>query len=311
MTRAASGFSFFVLVSSFLPSNAHAAERTTEEQASAAARAEVLFVEARKAMSAGNFDVACPMFASSNDLDPAVGTEINLADCYDRAEKSASAWAVWLRLATASDAKLGDHRPKRAEFLARAATAEGRLSRVRLEGASKLPADAIVRLDGRLASRSELQIPIPLDPGDHVLRVERDGGAFSEKKVVVPLGPAQTNVPLEVPNLALRTDLAAAPKEKAKSRSAPLPLVITGVAGALTFGVLGTVSGVSALNQRATAATQCAPYPYNCSPFGMEKNRDAQTAGMWSTISWVGAGVVAAATALVVLLWPQLEKSLP
>jgi uncharacterized protein HemY len=57
------------------------------------ATAEALFAEGRRLMSSGNYATACQKFAASQKLDPALGTSLNLADCYDKSGRTASAWA--------------------------------------------------------------------------------------------------------------------------------------------------------------------------------------------------------------------------
>src|SRR5438105_5984989 len=94
----------------------------------AKARAEALFEEAQTLMKKGDLTSACPKFAASEKLDPAVGTLINLATCYERQGKVASAWASFREVAiTASRANQED----RAKFATkRAAELEKRLSHV-------------------------------------------------------------------------------------------------------------------------------------------------------------------------------------
>ena len=55
------------------------------------AAAEALFEQARSAMAAGSYDIACARFRDSDKLDPAVGTRFNLADCEERLGQNAKA----------------------------------------------------------------------------------------------------------------------------------------------------------------------------------------------------------------------------
>ena len=64
------------------------------------AAAQSLFDEGRKLMTEGKFAQACPKLAESQKLDPGVGTQFNLADCYERLGQTASAWAGFLEAAS-------------------------------------------------------------------------------------------------------------------------------------------------------------------------------------------------------------------
>src|SRR5437899_11188432 len=57
--------------------------------------AEALFEQGRELMTAQKFSDACPKFADSQKLDPKSSTLLNLANCYEKAGRSATAWATY------------------------------------------------------------------------------------------------------------------------------------------------------------------------------------------------------------------------
>src|SRR3954470_23411052 len=68
-----------------------AAEVTAGQRATA----EALFQQAAELMEQKKFSQACEQFAASQELDPALGTTLYLADCYEQLGKTASAWALF------------------------------------------------------------------------------------------------------------------------------------------------------------------------------------------------------------------------
>src|SRR5512138_3647032 len=96
------------------PIDAHA------QPADNTALAEQLFNEGRELGKANNWAAACPKFEASLRYDPAVGTRLNLATCYEKVNKPASAWGQYREAADVA-AKQGD--TKRRDFAQKAAAA--------------------------------------------------------------------------------------------------------------------------------------------------------------------------------------------
>src|SRR5262249_47887266 len=110
------------------------------------ATAEALFADGRRLMITGEYASACPKFAASQKLDPAVGTELNLANCYEKLGQTASAWAEF-RSAAAAARSIGS---KDREQLAvdRSKTLETKLSYLTITTARPLPPRAPTVPDG-------------------------------------------------------------------------------------------------------------------------------------------------------------------
>ena len=137
-------------------------------QGSDAAAAEALFDQGQQAKKAGDYGTACAKFAESERLDRAAGTLLNLADCEERLSALAQAWQHW-REAVALFPP-GDDRlpiPRR-----RLSALEPRVPHLTLTLAPGAPAGAVVVRDGVALGPASLGVPLPLNPGAHVLIVK-------------------------------------------------------------------------------------------------------------------------------------------
>jgi serine/threonine-protein kinase len=239
------------------------------------AEANVLFDEGRHAMANHDYAQAIAKLEQSQQLDPAVGTLLNLAECYAETGRSASAWATFRDAASlaATTKQLDRERyaTRRAEQL------ESKLSR--LEVSIKPEA----RVPGLRVSRSGVPIPeglwgsaVPVDPGPQHL--EANAPDHSTWMLDVKVGDGAALVRVEIPALA---PLAPAPT------AVPAPPATPATSAP-------AVGSPLALDASANgAATQRSDSP----------RASASESSSLATLGWITAGVGAAATVAGVVFY--------
>ena len=138
------------------------------------AAAEQLFVRGRELMAAGKYREACAKLEESQRLDPAPGTLLNLASCYDKGGQTASAWAAYKQAASA--AEVAGRRAWAVQARTRAQQLEPKLARLTVVGPPppRVPGLSVLR-DGVPLGQQEWGEPIPLDPGEHVVEATAPG----------------------------------------------------------------------------------------------------------------------------------------
>ncbi|HEY3593994.1 MAG TPA: hypothetical protein VGL13_08970, partial [Polyangiaceae bacterium] len=155
----------------------------------AAARA--LFTEARQLAGEKKFDQACPKFEESQRLDPGIGTLFNLADCWDRIGRTASAWARFLDVAAAARGAGQAERERVARD--RASKLEPKLSRLTLQVQSPASGERVSK-DGVDIGAAEWGTPVPSDPGDHVIEATAPGKKAWKTTTALATGGAKVVV---------------------------------------------------------------------------------------------------------------------
>jgi hypothetical protein len=280
-----------------------------------AAPAESLFEEGRALLAQQKYPEACAKLAESEKLDPAVGTLLNLGDCYEKMGRIATAWAVFKQ---ASSMARAGKQPGREKIAAdRALSLEPKLPRLSIRVAHPAP-KLEVRRDGLLLGEAEWAGSSPsaltLDPGVHeIVAVAPGKKPWTTQVTLEPDGKtASVDVPeLEVDELAERAPLKPAASSDAASIAAvnahdrnvqrAIGLVIGGI-GVVT-AVVGVPFGAKAISQNKTAESEC-PTDTTCSRQGQSDSQSAVSSGLISTILIaVGAGV-AVGGAIVFLAAP-------
>src|SRR5258708_29392092 len=118
--------------------------------------AEALFEDGRTLVAAGKFAEACPKFADSEKLDPSASTLLNLANCWEKVGRTATAWATYKEAASLANGlgrkDYGTAALRHAESLA------PKLARLPLALPHPL-AGLQVKRDGALADRAACATP--------------------------------------------------------------------------------------------------------------------------------------------------------
>jgi hypothetical protein len=294
------------------------------------ALAQTLFDQGRAAMEIGNYADGCPKLAESHKLDPSGGTVLNLAICYSKAGKHASAWAAFNE---AADLAHRDRRAQREKF-ARKNVEELKPKLSYLE-VSVLPAVRTpgleVLLDGRPMPETAWGIAVPVDPGEHVVSANAPGRkrwrravSFEgiAKRETVQVEPLEHEEPVPVASTPAASASVAPP---AASVEAPVPVpppppvappqqrqqeqrgsdratwgYAAGGLGIAALGV-GAVFGMKALSSWSNRNDHCTAA--GCDPVGLEAGADAKSNATIANVG-IGLGVVGIGLGTYLLLTP-------
>ena len=194
--------------------------------------AEQAFQQGRELMAAGHVAEACPKFEAAAKLSPTAGVRLNLADCYARLGRTASAWAK-ADEALAIAERAGD---VAAADLARSRMAdlEPKLCYVTIVVATTGVVPGMeVRLDGEAIPEALWGTPLPVDPGEHEVAVRAPARRPWARKTTVTVSGARARV--AVPALAEE----GAPTSPARGRGLGTTEVLAIVAGGLGLAGLG------------------------------------------------------------------------
>jgi len=280
------------------------------------AAATALFDEGRKLMEQHRWSDACPKLAESQRLAPSGGTLLNLADCYEHTGQSASAWAAWKDAAARANAV--GKRDVEQRALARAAALERSLARLTIAVDKASDVDGLqVRRDGIALGHAEFGMPIPVDPGKHVIEATAPtkkpfstnvdvAPKQTDAQVVVTLADEEAPKPPAVaePTPGSRPVEPLVPEQPGQAQSnwsgqktAAVVALGVGVAGVAVGTVFGLVA--KSKNDEALQPQNCRTSSY-CTPAGLALTSDAKSAALAST---VGFGVGAAGIAAGAVLW--------
>ena len=269
------------------------------------AAAQALFDQAKALMSAHKFVDACPKLEESQRLDPAMGTLLNLADCYEKEGKLATAWSKFLELAAKAKAAGQAERARIGHD--RAAALAPRLSHlvIAVAGADTTPALEVKR-DGTVVGRAEWETPIPADSGSHTVVASAPGRL--PWSTTVDVGDHATTATVTIPELPLPPTHPDESTHSGLGTGRVLALVAGGV-GVVGVG-LGTYFGLQSISKHNEAHNVC-PNSQCADQNGVNLWNDASSAGNISTIAFIAGGVGLAGAAVLWFTAKPAETNAP
>jgi len=283
-----------------------------EPGATEKATAEALFQQGTELMNEKQYAAACEKFAGSQQLDPALGTQLRLADCHDRIGKSASAWAMFKEAASMARSRNEPDRQRIADE--RALDLEKRLSKLEIKiDAKNLPVGFDLKLNNVSIPRATWDTAIPVDPGRQKLEASAPGRVAWTGSVEVPDGPVTRRI--DVPALAIKTESTPSGSPLSTSAGTSLgrdtassPGSTQRVIGFVTAGLgvvglgLGGFLGYRAYSQNQDSLGQCrVDDPNACTADGKSMRDDARSTATGSTIALAAGGALTLGGLVLVL----------
>lgn len=300
----ASALALVVALAAFSASSPSLAGESDE----AAARA--LFADGRRLVDAGNYAEACPKFEESLRLYPGAGTKFNLADCFEHLGRTASAWSLFLDVASAS--RVAERIEREQVARRRAAALEPKLTRLVVEVVSAVDGLAVER-DGVAVGVASLGIPIPVDPGEHRIAASAPAKKGWSQSIRAPSG---STIVVSIPMLEAMPPPGSELGPPTRSRSQPalspgrhftIPTVVVGSLG-LAALTTSAVLAFEVQSENEQAKGLCAKDLCASVDEKSQHDRLLADARRNRTLAYAGAGIGVAAVLTAIYLWWQTDE---
>jgi|SRR5687768_8536423 len=266
------------------------------------AAAEQLFEQARALFDKGNFAEACPRFGASYKLDPALGTLLNMATCYEMLGHIASAWGhyreVVVHATKVNDAARIDIAKQRIAAL------EPRLPKLTIRAPKQAVVGLTVTRDDAPLDTAVLGATLFVDPGPHTVSAQAPGYKTFTEQLEIKEGEAKE----------VQLAFEAAPEQR-RSMEGPMTIVReqsdpggTRRMFGLTLGGAGAVAIITSVGFGFAARDSwnsafddglCDRSTNECTPEGQDLARTARTRALVANIVG-GAGIAMVAAGAVV-----------
>jgi hypothetical protein len=273
------------------------------------AAAQALFDVARQLTGAKRWTEACPKLEESQRLDPSLGTEYYLADCFEQIGRLAAAQVHFYEVAAKARAA---GQPDRADFAKKRGDALGpRIPKLIVtvsDAAKGTPGLAITR-DGAVVSEVQLGVPILVELGKHTVVATGEGGKRWDTTVNITKEGETVTVTVQ----GLMATVGAAPPPAARvvpvapePPRGPSPVRVAGFvvggAGLVGLGVGAAFGAIAMSKNSASKADGHCDAQNLCDATGKAARLDAIHAATVSTAGFIAGGVALAGGVVMVIV---------
>ncbi len=266
-------------------------------------RADALFRKGKKHMAEKRYADACEAFEKSQKLDPGIGTQLNIAKCYEDWGKLGRAYVAYQSAERMAKEANDDRAPKIRELIAEL---QPNVPHLTIRVPDDAPRDLEVTLDNRKIDQFNESFVV--DPGPHTVQWGVKG---SEKKTkIVPNDRgSDSEITLEMPEPNVVDTGAGKPLEtspmpppKVPGRAQRMVGITLGGAGLVAIGMSTYLTLAARSDYNHALDTYCGGMKTTCDMTGLEITRDARSTANKATIVFVvGAALVGGGAALYLL----------
>lgn len=258
-----------------------------------------LFQEGRELSQQGKYAEACDRFATSYELEPATGTQVNFADCQEHLGHLARAWQLFDAAAAASDREGNAVRAEYARQRANGLVA--RLAPIVIRVAAPDPRMSVTAAGRSYTPSSEIHGYV--EPGELEVVAEHGGKRFA-KTVTARAG---ATVEVVIPVLGSAEGTAGSP-HAGRPRSWLIASAVLGASGVVGISVSALLT-LSASRQYADAFAEgdClhTVRGAECTASGLSRVDDARSRANLATGVFIGGVALIGGAVAVYLLAPR------
>ena len=264
-------------------------------------KADKLFQKAKKLHSEKKYAEACPTYEEVDKTDPAIGSKLNVAKCYEDWGRLATAYDWYVQAdKMATDAK-DERAPKIKEVIEELDVNVPRMTIKIPDGADPDIVDTLT-LDGQPIPESWHNTLQRIDPGPHVIEFVVDG---QKKKKMAPVERGgESELSLDIPK---GVGKKPRPPKKKNGEVTP-PVVVTrdpgktrrylgigvGSAGVVAVGVASVITLSARSKYKDALADHCMGSTSGCNATGFKLTHDARSkANVATVVTLVGVAAIA------------------